>query len=258
MTIVDLSRWQGNLILDSLPFDVSGVILKATERTFTDPEFARFRAEATAARWKWVGLYHFLGEGGPAEFDHFVDTVAELGGREFVCLDWERSPNGYLPPADDAAAWMSRAEARWPGRCCWYTYRSLAIAARQSGEFPWPLWLADPNPDGHDWAVRLGAFLRQYGQQSYGGIACDVNEIIDIAALDQLTEGTDMTPDQFAALFGDNARANNGVVELLLRDGNWYPLGHVLQYIHTEAQEAHEAAGGTKPLTVNLSGTATP
>src|SRR5207244_1110424 len=106
-------------------------------------------------------------------------------------------------------------------RVAWYSYRSNAVKARQSGDFPWPLWLADPNPNGHDYALQLDAFLLQSGQEQLAGVNIDVNDIIDIATLDELTDDGDdtMTAEQFAAMLGTPARANNGVVEIQLNDG---------------------------------------
>lgn len=254
--IVDVSMYQHGLTLDDLPGHVSGVIVKATQGTFTDPQFARFRQEAQDARWKWVGLYAFLSDRGVQnEAAYFLNVVGTLGPREFVVLDWENNAiTGYQPPMADARAWMIIVNQALPGRVAWYSYRSNANKARQSGDFPWPLWLADPNADGEAWAHTLDAFLLQSGQQTLADINIDVNDIIDIATLDELTNnGDDMTAEQFAAMLGTPARANGGVVEIQLGDGQWYPLAAVLQYIHTESQRDN---GGSGPLTINLTGTA--
>lgn len=186
--IVDLSMYQARLALDDLPDHVSGVIIKATQGTFTDPQFVRFRQEAQDVRWKWVGIYHFLSDRGVQnEAAYFLNAVGALGPREFVVLDWENNAiTGYRPPMADAVAWMQIVDAALPGRAAWYSYRSNAAVARQSGQFPWPLWLADPNPNGLEWAHTLDAFLLQSGQQILADINIDVNDIIDISVLDQL------------------------------------------------------------------------
>ena len=75
--------------------------------------------------------------------------------------------------------------------------------------------------------------------------------------------GDDMTPDQFAAMLGPLARNNNGVIEILLRDGDWHSFSEALSWTHTEAQDAANkpavlAEASAPPYTIVLSGTATP
>lgn len=51
--------------------------------------------------------------------------------------------------------------------------------------------------------------------------------------------GDDMTPEQFVKMLGPAATLGlDGICYIRLRDGKDYPLSAVLQYIHTEAQDA--------------------
>lgn len=209
----DVSLWQ-----PYLPDGVSGVIIKAAQgRTITDPRYAEHLHAARQRQLRWIGHYHFLGTGDvPAEveFAHYRQVVETVGGGlrrgELVALDWESNAITGAPaaPVEHAVEWMRLADAHWPGRVCWYTYRALAATHRD--RFPWPLWLADPNLDGHQWADRLGAFLLQYGQEPVGGLVIDVNKVIDARQLEALcgyTTEDDMDLGRLAQAFGGVVRS---------------------------------------------------
>lgn len=231
MTIIDVSMYQPGLQLDTLPDTVTGVIIKATQGLYEDPGFRFFVEQARAdPRWKYIGFYHFLSDKHPdQEAAHFLATINSIGGlrpREFEALDYENnSVTGYAPPQADAVQWMTVVDAATPGRVCWYTDRHHAIPARQSGLFPWPLWLADPNPDGRQWALTLNAFLLQYGQQVFPP-NIDVNDIIDISVLDAITGDDNMaTPEEIAAAVWDYSLSKGSATD---------PARQWLLYIHDE------------------------
>lgn len=272
--IVDVSMYQHTLVLDDLPDHVSGVIIKASQGTYEDPSFAYFLAQARAdARWKFVGFYHFLSDRGvQAEAAHFLNMVTAAGGLrrgEFVVLDWENNAiTGYRPPMSDARAWMTIVNNALPGHVAWYSYRSNAIKARQSGDFPWPLWLADPNPDGLSYAQQLDAFLLQSGQQELAGINIDVNDIVDIATLEEITGDDDM-----ALSDEDVQRIATAVWEHAITKGEeteparqWilFPLDELQRPDLLQARlvaaipTAATGGGAVGPLQVTLTGTATP
>lgn len=262
MVFADVSMWQG-----FIPASVSSVVIKATQgRRIFDPRYDDHLNAARARGLRHVGHYHFL-TSDPAEmqWSFYRQTVETVGGGlrvgEFVALDWESNAITGEPAPDAAVAreWLDLAVAHWPGRVCWYSYRSLAARARQSGDFPEPLWLADPNPDGPQWAERLGAFLLQSGQDLHDGINIDVNDVIDPAQLEQLcgytTEASDMTRDEFVQLLGPGATLGlDGVAYVTLRDGKQYPLAQALSFTHQEAQDAATAA---KAAVVQSSGPGT-
>ncbi len=241
--IVDVSMYQTGVDLDTLPAHVDGVIIKATQGTYTDPAFASFVKQARAQpRWKYVGFYHFLSDkGARVEAQYFLDVITGLGGLrpgEFAVLDWENNAiTGYSPPMSDAVAWMTIVDQKWPGRVAWYSYRSNAIKARQSGDFPWPLWLADPNPNGHDYALQLDAFLLQYGQEVFPP-NIDVNELINVEVLDALT-GDDM------ALSDDDVKRIAEAVWSRMIDSSAgaTPAAQLVGYIYDEGHAA--STGGT-------------
>lgn len=263
--VTDVSAWQYQLELDDLPADVVGVLEKMSQDCFADGQGPLFREQSrNNPRFVTRGCYHFLGPSPvQQQVDFFASVIGEPEPGESLWLDWENNAiTGYHPPQSDAYAWLDLAEKRWPGRVGWYSYRSNAITARQSGDFTLPLWLADPNADGDKWAAQLDATMRQFGQAAIAPINgtlhnVDCNDVLNHQVLASLG-GDTMTAEQLAAMLGPTARATNGVVELQLSDGNWYPYAAVMQYIHTEAQGAHNkpSGGSGGPLKVVLEGTA--
>ena len=270
MVFADVSMWQG-----FIPSAVDAVVVKATQgRTTVDQRYEDHLNAARGRQMRHVGHYHFLTSDDPPEmqWSFFRQAVETVGGGlrvgEFVALDWESNAitGEAAPDPSVARRWLDLAGEHWPGRVCWYSYRSLASAARQSGLFPEPLWLSDPNPDNHDWAQRLGAFLLQSGQDTLDGVHIDVNDVIDPAQLDRLcgytTGDDDMDQRAFSAMLAHACGGEevglivgqDDVVYLRLRNGVDYPLGKVWAFTHQEAQDAATAA---KAAVVQSSGPGT-
>lgn len=265
MVFADVSMWQA-----FIPAEVTAVIVKATQgRRIFDSRYDDHLHAARARGMRHIGHYHFL-TSDPAEmqWSFYRQTLETVGGGlrvgELIALDWESNAITGEPAPDAAVAreWLDLANAYASGRVCWYSYRSLAARARQSGAFPEPLWLADPNPDGRQWAERLGAFLLQSGQGSHDGITIDVNDVIDPAQLEQLCgytqEAPDMQAKELVDFFGGEAAGVtlglDGVCYFRGADGIDRPLGVVLRDVLGEAIAARV---GVQALQVAGAGGAT-
>lgn len=243
---VDVSVYQGDIDWPLVPVPA---IIKATEgQSFTDPRFSQNRAGARATG-KCMGWYHFLAStsAGDAQANHFLDTVQPLPD-ELLCLDWETDSIGVRPDPNQASDWIHTVRARGYGNIRLYGNEWLAAYALQWQVPFWCAWYGNAEQQVRD----RNAVAWQWSSSEFvDGIPSrvDVNQILDP---DLWLGDSAMTAEQFAAMLGTPARANNGVVEIQLSDGNWYPFAAVLQYIHTEA--SRDNAGG--PLTISLTGTA--
>lgn len=255
MIVADVSAWQTGLRLGDLGDDIEGIIAKLTQNVdeeLTGPDW--IRQIRSSDRWKVRGWYHFLGPGNiDQQIDTFAFALGDLEANETIWLDWEANAfTGYTPPQEDAYQWLLRAEKRWPGattdgipRVGWYSYRSMAIRARQSGDFDLPLWLSDPNVDGPYWAATLKATLLQWGQPTIAPIGgtlhnLDCSDVIDAATL--IAMGGDMTPTEIqqfldspcGLLLSDDGHTMTGTDGT--PGGPQYTVRQTLQYSHEEGK----------------------
>lgn len=270
--VVDVSAWQYQLELNDLPADVVGVLQKMSQDTFADGQGPLFREQSrNNPRFVTRGCYHFLGPSPvQQQVDFFASVVGEPESGESLWLDWENNAiTGYHPPQSDAYAWLDLAEKRWPGRVGWYSYRSNAITARQSGDFTWPLWLADPNADGDQWAAQLDATMRQFGQATIAPINgtlhnVDCNDVLNHQVLASLGGNMALSDDDIKRVV--DAVWARIVKDVPAEDGSIadYPIENVVGFGYIQSLRAHQAAaaikpgGGSGPLKVVLEGTATP
>jgi hypothetical protein len=103
--------------------------------------------------------------------------------------------------------------------------------------------------------ARYGPDLIVQGDRDVNTTACCGDHLYNaIPELWAEALGDDMTLDDLVLALGPNARRTGQLIEIQLRDGNWYPWGDVIRYTHQEAQDGTSGGG---PLTINLTGTAT-
>lgn len=239
---VDVSVYQGDIDWQALTVPA---IIKATEgATFTDPRFFQNRDGARAAG-KCLGFYHFLAStsDGVAQANHFL-RVVQPGPDELLCLDWETDSIGVRPDPNQAKDWIDTVRSLGYLNVRLYGNEWLAAYALQWDIPFWCAWYGNAEQQVTD----RNAVAWQWSSEEFvPGIPSrvDVNQVLD-------EEGwyVGMTAEQFAAMLGDKARANNGVVEIQLSDGNWYPFSHTLQFIHTEAQTDSGSGGGASATEV--------
>src|SRR5215831_10555985 len=72
--------------------NIDGVILKASQGTWTDPTFIE-RAKEVRAAGLLLGAYHFLDGSSPAEqIAHFLTVARSEAGIDWLAIDWEPHP----------------------------------------------------------------------------------------------------------------------------------------------------------------------
>lgn len=250
---VDVSVYQGDIDWQALTVPA---IIKATEgSTFVDPKFPQNR-DGSRATGKALGWYHFLSSqtGGGAQADHYLATVQPLPS-ELNCLDWETDSVGVRPDPDQAKQFIDTLRAQGYGNIRLYGNDWLAAYALQ---WDVPFWCASYTNNEQAIRDRHAVAWQWSSEENVPGIAghVDVSQVLDSESW-----YGGMTLAEFVAALGPTARLNNGIIEMQLRDGNWYPYAACVQYIHSEAQDAHNkpaSGGGSGPLKVVLEGTATP
>ena len=81
-----------------------------------------------------------------------------------------------------------------------------------------------------DWLTVEGVIGHQHAPENMHG---------DPGALDiERLKEHDMTLDDLVIALGPNARRTGNLIEIRLRDDNWYPWGDAIRYTHQEAQDA--------------------
>lgn len=172
---VDISSHQPGFNFEANREACPFIVLKQTEGLTwpdqNDPDatdlLRSYRAEAQAAGYAWVGLYHFARpqprRTGQEEAEHFINFLGDLRKNEGVILDYEMNSGlGFEALEDFAIAFIDTIEARFPAvanRILLYSYPAfLANMSTDRLVRRCPLWIAAYGPnDGvqHPEALRL-------------------------------------------------------------------------------------------------------
>ena len=136
---VDVSKWQGNIHWDKLAQKAAFAFIKASQETFTDPQFLRNWQESQGRILR--GAYHFWDP----------DASAEAQANYFIQLLTSQPDTGELPPVldleqgpatwDQVQTWMSLVEQALGRPPLLYTSPGFAGALGPPPQ-PWPLWVA--------------------------------------------------------------------------------------------------------------------
>lgn len=159
MNGIDISRWQQNINLASVPCDF--VIVKATQGTsYVSPAFKK-QIEDADRLGKLLGVYHYAGGGGAIpEATHFLNTVKDYIGKAILVLDWEGEQNPNFANPEYAMAFL--AYVKQFTDVVPFIYMSKSVCRQYSWRSDYPLWCAqykNQQPTGYQedpWTDKKG------------------------------------------------------------------------------------------------------